>query len=118
MTRRLVLRTLLVAIAFAGATVIGWWALPLSAAGFGAMTWHDRSGPIVAGFAGMLSWCALLIIDAVAGPVGSVASTLGGILQIRPIAVYVLTLAFAGLVAVCAAIVARSATRLVRGEGF
>lgn len=118
MSRRLALRTLLVSLAFAAATVIGWWALPVSAAAFGAMTSRDRSGPIVAGVAAMIAWSGLLLYDAAFGPVGEVAATLGGILQIRPIAVYVLTLAFAGLVALCAAIVARSAARLIRGEGL
>ena len=118
MTTRLVLRTLLVSLAFAGATAIGWWALPISAAAFGAITSRDRSGAVVAGFAGMISWAGLLIYDALAGPVGTVAATLGGILQIKPIAVYVLTLSFAGLISVCAAIIARSGMRLSRGEGL
>lgn len=118
MTRRLALRTLVVSLAFAAATAIAWWALPLAAAAFGAMTSRDRSGSIVAGFAAMISWAGWLLYDAALGPLGTVAETLGGILQIRPIAVYALTLAFAGLVAVCAAIVARSAARLIRGEGL
>ncbi|MDA1082110.1 MAG: hypothetical protein O2973_10615 [Gemmatimonadetes bacterium] len=111
MTRRLALRTLVVTMAFVAATAISWWALPIAAGLFGALTARDRSGAVVAGFAGMLAWAAALAYDAVIGPVGAVASTLGGVLQIRPIGVYVLTLSFAGLISVCSAIVARSAVR-------
>jgi hypothetical protein len=114
MTMSLVWRTLVVAIAFAAASAISWWAVPIAAAAFGALTWRDRGGPLVAGFGGMLAWGGILAYDATRGPVGTVASTLGGVLQIRPIAVYVLTLAFAGLLSVCAAIVARSIARAVR----
>lgn len=107
----LIWRTLLVAIALAAASAIAWWAVPIAAAAFGALTYRDRSGPIVAGLAGMLAWTGILVYDATRGPVGTVAETLGGVLQIRPIAVYVLTLAFAGLLSVCSAIIARALTR-------
>lgn len=113
MTRRILLRTLVVSLAFVAATAIGWWALPVSAAAFGAATWRDRAGSIVAGVAAMVAWGVILVYDAWFGPVARVASTLGGVLQIRPFAAYVLTLAFAGLTAVCAAIVARSIARVI-----
>lgn len=111
--RQLALRTLVVTAAFAAATLIAWWALPVAAALFGVLTRDDRSGPVVAGAAGMLSWGAILGYDAWVGPVGNVAAALGGVLQVRPIAVYVLALAFPGLLAVCAAIVARAIARTV-----
>ena len=114
LSMQLAWRTLVVTVAFAAAAAIGWWALPIAAAAFGALTYRDRGGPLVAGVAGMLAWAGILAYDAVRGPVGTVAETLGGVLQIRPIAVYVLTLAFAGLLSVCSAIVARSLTRAVR----
>ena len=111
MTRQLAARTLVVAVAFAAATAIGWWALPVAAAGFGALTARDRAGAVVAGVAAILAWSGLLIYNAVLGPVGTIANTLGGVLQMQAVAVYALTLAFAGLIAVCAAIVGRSAAR-------
>ncbi|HVZ47651.1 MAG TPA: hypothetical protein VG916_02630 [Gemmatimonadaceae bacterium] len=111
MTRQLALRTLVVTLAFIAASLLAWWALPVAAAMFGALTRDDRSGAVVAGTAGMLSWAVLLAWDAWAGPVGQVAATLGGVLQIKAVAVYVLTLAFPGLLAVCAAIVARAVAR-------
>jgi hypothetical protein len=115
MRMALLWRTLVVAVALAAASAIGWWAVPVAAAAFGALTWRDRGGPVVAGFAGMLAWTAILAYDATRGPVGTVATTLGGVLQIRPCAVYMLTLAFAGLLSVCSAIVARAVVRAAIG---
>ena len=112
--RTLAFRTLVVSIAFVAASAIGWWALPLAAAVFGAITYRDRGGAVVAGFAAMLAWAGILGYDAVRGPVGTVAATLGGVLQIRPVAVYVLTLCFAGLLGVCPALVARGVARVLR----
>lgn len=117
MSARLILRTLVVAVAFAAATAIGWWAVPLAAAIFGAMTAHDRAGPVVAALGAIVAWGAILLWTATQGPVHTVAVTLGGILQTRPIAVYVLTLAFAGLLALCSAIVARAITRALAPKG-
>ncbi len=113
MSLRLFLRTLVVAVAFTAATAIGWWALPVAAAVFGAMTARDRAGPVVALAAAVAAWAAILAWTATQGPVHTVAVTLGGVLQTRPIAVYVLTLAFGGLMALCAAIVARAVARAV-----
>jgi hypothetical protein len=66
---------------------------------------------VVAGVAAILAWGGILVFDAVRGPVGTVAATLGGVLQVYPLAVYVLTLAFSGLMAVCAAVISRSLVR-------
>lgn len=116
MTRQMMLRTAVVTAAFAFASLIGWWALPAAAAVFGAITRRDRGGALVAGLAGMLAWALLLGLDAWAGPVPAVATTLAGVLQIRPAAVYVFTLTFPALLAVCAAIVARALARLALRE--
>ena len=114
MTRQLVWRTLVVSAALAAASAIGWWALPVAAALFGGLTYRDRGGPLVAGFGAILAWAGILVYDAARGPVGTVAATVGGVLQMRPIAVYVLTLSFAGLLGLCSAIVARTIARAVR----
>jgi hypothetical protein len=110
-TGPLILRSLVVALAFAAATAVGWWGIPVAAAVFGAITWRDRSGPIVAGLAAILAWSGILVWDALSGPTSRVAAVLGGVLQVHPVAIYVLTLAFAGLLALCSAIVARSLAR-------
>lgn len=114
MTSRLLLRAIVVAIAFAAATAVGWWGVPAAAAIFGVITWRDRGGPIVAGLAAILAWGGILIWDAMSGPTNRVAATLGGVLLVHPVAVYVLTLAFAGLLAICSAICSRAVARAVR----
>jgi hypothetical protein len=110
-TRQLALRIVVVAIAFTLATAVAWWGVPIAAAIFGAITHRDRASAIVAGVGAIVSWSGILAWDAMRGPAHTVAATLGGVLQVHPVAIYVLTLAFAGLLAVCAAVVARSIAR-------
>jgi hypothetical protein len=59
----------------------------------------------------MVGWAALLGVAALQGPQDTLASVLEPILRVRPIGLYGLTLAFPGLVAVTAAILARSLAR-------
>jgi hypothetical protein len=113
MTRRLALRTLIVAISFVAATAVAWWGIIVAAAIFGAITHRDRASAIVAGFGAIIAWSGILVYDAIRGPVGTVAATLGGVLQVHPIAIYVLTLAFAGLLALCSALIARGLARAI-----
>lgn len=118
MIRQLSLRLAVLVAAFVAASFIAWWAIPVTAGAFGAMTPQDRAGPLLAGLAAMLAWGALLVWNAIIGPAGTVAALVGGVLQVRPFAVYLLTLAFAGLLAVCSAIVARAVARsLARPSG-
>ena len=111
MTRQLTLRTILVALAFALGTGVAWWGVPVAAAIFGALTFRDRGSAVVAGVGAIIAWSGILIWDAIRGPAGAVASTLGGVLQVHAAAIYVLTIAFAGLLAVCSAVVARGLAR-------
>jgi hypothetical protein len=102
-------RLLLLAAAFAVATfAFGWWAVPLVAAAHAAMTRAQRGSAVLSGIAAMLGWGALLAVTASQGPVGTLAAELGGILQLRPASVYAVTIAFPGLLAVSAAVVARA----------
>ncbi len=104
-------RLVLLATAFAIATfVLGWWAVPIVAAVYAAISAAQRGSAIVSGFAAMLGWGALLAIDAARGPVGTLATELGGVLNIKPIGVYAVTIAFPGLLAISAAVVARALT--------
>lgn len=114
MMRQLAFRTLVVAVAFVAASAIAWWAIAVAAALFGVLTARDRGGPLVAGLGAMLAWGVLLGYDATRGPVGTVATTLGGVLQMKAVGVYALTLAYAGLVAVCAAVLGRAVARTAR----
>jgi hypothetical protein len=112
--RQLVFRTAVVAVAFVAASAIAWWAVAVAAALFGVLTTRDRGGPLVAGAGAMLAWASLLVYDATRGPVGTVAATVGGVLQMKPVGVYALTLAYAGLIAVCAAVIGRAVARTAR----
>jgi hypothetical protein len=109
------LRFVLVAAAFAAATfAIGWWGVPLVGAAMGVITARERGGAAMAALAAMVAWGALLLWDATRGPLGHLASVLAGVLTIRPVGVYAVTLCFAGLLALSASLVARGVTRLVR----
>lgn len=102
-------RLVLLATAFALATfVAGWWAVPLVAAVYAAITTAQRSSALVSGVAAMLGWGALLAITASRGPIGTLAVELGGVLNLRPMGVYAVTLAFPGLLAISAAVVSRA----------
>ena len=105
----LLARLVLLTTAFAVATfALGWWAVPLVAAGYAAITTAQRGSAILSGVAAMLGWGALLAITASRGPVGTLAAELAGVLQLRPIGVYAVTIAFPGLLAISAAVVARA----------
>ncbi len=102
-------RLVLLATAFAIATfVIGWWAVPLVAAIYAAITAAQRGTAIVCGLGAMLGWCALLAITASRGPVSTLATELGGVLNLPSFGVYAVTIAFPGLLAISAAVVARA----------
>ena len=102
------LRFVLVAGAFAAATAaLGWWGVPLVGAALGVITARERGGALLAAVAAMTAWGALLLWDATRGPLGHLAEVLAGVLTIRPIGVYAVTLCFAGLLALTAALVAR-----------
>jgi hypothetical protein len=102
-------RLVLLATAFAIATfVLGWWAVPIVAAIYGAISAAQRGSSIVAGFAAMIGWGALLAITAARGPVGTLAAELGGVLNLKASGVYAVTIAFPGLLAISAAVVARA----------
>jgi len=108
-------RVVLLAAVFALATAVaGWWTVPLVAAVYAASVARDggvrRGSAVVAGFAAMLGWAALLSIAAARGPVGTLAAELGGILRLPTAGVLAMTIAYPGLLAVSAAVVARALT--------
>ena len=95
--------------AMAVATVaFGWWAVPVVAAVWGVLARAQRGSALLAGLSAMLAWAALLGFDAARGPVGSLATTLGALLKITSAGALAVTLALPGLLALTAAIVARS----------
>jgi hypothetical protein len=105
----LLVRLALLAAAFAVATfVLGWWAVPLVAAIYAVISSAQRGSAVLSGIAAMIAWGVLLAITAAQGPVGTLAAELGGVLKLKPLAVYAVTIAFPGLLAVSAAVVARA----------
>jgi hypothetical protein len=103
------IRLLLVSAAIAAATIaFGWWGVPVVGAVYGLLGREQRSSALIAGIAGALAWGALLVWVSTQGPVGTLAAVLGGVLSIKPVGVYALTLCFPGLLALTAAIVTRA----------
>jgi hypothetical protein len=103
------IRLLLLAGAFAAATAaVGWWGVAVVAASWGVIARARRASALESGLAALVAWGALLAIGAARGPIGSLAALIGSDLRIRPVSVYVVTLAFPALLALTAALVARS----------
>jgi hypothetical protein len=103
------LRLALLAAAMAVATVaFGWWGIPVVGAAWGVVARRQRGPALSAALAAMLAWGALLIVAAARGPVGTLAHELGSVFALKAIGVYAITLALPGLLAVTAAVVARS----------
>lgn len=101
-----VLQTMVVAMAFAAATVaIGWIGLPCAAAGWGILARRQRRMAWHAAAAGTLAWGGLLGWDALHGPVGRLGQNLGEVLGLAPLLLSGATLLFPALVAGCSAIV-------------
>lgn len=114
--RATILQFILVTIALAIATYIAWWGVAVAAGLYGVLTYRRTGGPLLAALAAIAAWEALLLLAATRGPVTIVASTVGGVLQVRAVAVYVITLAFPGLLALSAAVVARAVARMTIGQ--
>ena len=104
-----------VAAAMASLTwLLGWWAVALVAAivaiGFRARNvaaWRSA-------LAAAIAWGALLAIDALAGPLATVSSTLGGVMRVPGAVLVLITLAFPALLAWSAATLAAESRRLIR----
>jgi hypothetical protein len=110
----LAIRFVVLTVLMAGGTwLAGWWAVPVVAALYGAAFRWSRGSALISGLAGMAGWGALLGITALGAPVGQLATILGGVLNVRAIGVYGLTLCYPGLLALTAALVARSVARMV-----
>lgn len=100
-------RYVLLAEAFAVATFgIGWWTVPLLAAAWGYFSSDPNRARNIALAAGG-GWATLLALDAARGPVNVMADQLGAVMSIPPAALYVITLLFPALLALCAATIVR-----------
>lgn len=106
---RYALRLGLLAFAFALATAaFGWWTVPLL-----GVAWPMIAGPAAsraaatAALAAALGWLLLLVWAAAQGPVGPVASKVGGAMGMPGIMLVLVTLAFPALLAGTGAVAAR-----------
>jgi hypothetical protein len=98
-----VVKGVLLAEAFAVATFgLGWWTVPLIAAAY-ALASTNPNRARIAGLCALGGWATLLLLDAAKGPVGAMATRLGGVMSLPPAVLWILTLVFPALLAWSAA---------------
>jgi hypothetical protein len=91
----------------AGTYLVGWWAVPIIAAGWTLAL--PRPGVILnAAFAAATAWGLLLLVQSQRGPIAEVGTLLSAILGTNTVAIYALTLLYGALLAGSAALVARA----------
>ena len=92
---RIALRIVLLAAAFAVATVLlGWWGVPVVAIAWGFLGRESRGAGVGAGISALIAWAFLLAWSASRGPVGNLAATLGEIMGAPAAALVALVLIF------------------------
>jgi hypothetical protein len=108
------MQLIILSVLFASLTwFAGWWTVPVVGAAYGAWAVNRRLTLITAMLAAVLGWGALLAYDAAVGPVGRLLQVLGSLFRMPGAALVVLTLAYAALLAVSAAALARGLRRAV-----
>lgn len=96
-------KLVLLAEAFAVTTFgLGWWSVPLVAAAWGVLSRDSRRAEIAA-LCAMAGWATLLVLDAVRGSVGVMATQLGAVMTLHPLVLYAATLILPALLAWSAA---------------
>jgi hypothetical protein len=100
----------LLTLAFAAASALGWWAIPATAALWGALRPIARRPGLYAAVAAALAWSGWLLVDAISprGDFTALAVRLGGIFSLPAPALLAVTVLFAALLAGIAAYVALS----------
>jgi hypothetical protein len=96
---------LLLTLAFGAASLLGWWAIPATAALWGVLRPVSRRPALFAAAAAALGWSGWLLLDALSprGDFGSLAVRLAGIFSLPAPALIAITILFAGLLAGSAA---------------
>jgi hypothetical protein len=99
---------LLLTLAFAAASVLGWWAIPATAALWGILHPIARRPALFAAAAAALAWSGWLLADGLSprGDFSGLAVRLGGIFSLPAPALVVITIVFAALLAGSAAYLA------------
>ncbi len=100
---------ILLAVAFAAGTLfVGWWSIPIIALVWGWLAGPARRPATRAAIGVALAWVGFLAFDAVRGPIGRLARTLGETMHLPAIVLVVVTLLFAAILAWSTAIVGAS----------
>jgi hypothetical protein len=99
---------LVLTLAFAAASVLGWWAIPATAAFWGILRPVARRPALVAAAAAALAWTGWLLVDALSprGDFSGLATRLAGIFSLPSPALVAITIVFAALLAGSAAYLA------------
>jgi len=99
---------LLLTLAFAAASVLGWWAMPATAALWGVLRPVSRRPALFAAAAAALAWSGWLLLDGLSprGDFGGLATRLGGIFSLPAPALVAITIVFAALLSGSAAYLA------------
>ncbi len=98
-----IVKAVLLAEGFAVATFgLGWWTVPVIAAIY-ALSSSNSNRARIAALCAVGGWGTLLLLDAVKGPVGAMATRLGGVMSIPAPVLFLLTLIFPALLAWSAA---------------
>ena len=96
-------KVVLLAEAFAVATFgLGWWTVPIIAALYALASTNPKRAR-TAGLCALGGWATLLLLDAAKGPVGTMATRLGGVMGLPGVVLLLLTLIFPALLAWSAA---------------
>jgi hypothetical protein len=103
MNMRNFVKVILLAEAFAVTTFgLGWWSVPLVAALWGLVSREDRRARTAA-LCAAGGWATLLLLDFARGPVATMGTQLGGVMNLPPAVLYLVTLIFPALLAWAAA---------------
>ena len=99
---------LLLTLAFAAASVLGWWAIPATAALWGFLRPISRRPAFFAAAAAALAWSGWLLLDALSprGDFLGLAVRLAELLTLPAPGLLAITILYAALMAGCAAYIA------------
>jgi hypothetical protein len=81
-----------------GTWLVGWWAVPVIALGWGLLT-VGRIRSWIPGISAALAWSVLLAADARSGALGRLLVRLAGVLHTQEVVPVLLTLVFPGFLA-------------------
>ena len=92
---------LVLTLAFAAASVLGWWAIPATAALWGILRPIARRPALFAAASAALAWSAWLLVDAMSprGDFSALAVRLGGVFSLPAPILLAVTVIFAALLA-------------------